>query len=221
VGRADAGLHERLQIVCREPRAELDEGPLHEAEVDGADDAPVGVCNLSERAVLHEDRVAVLGGLEPRLEAHLLEEPDDRIDVVLARDRLRQAAIDEVAPPRAPRLLGSLGRILPRGREVAREDLGEEPVAVPLDSRAFLRERLVDEPGASGPNPLLRPDGHQARLREDPQVRAHRVRVQPHPIGELDGVQRLGGGPQHLDDASPARVAERPVQLRIVALHWL
>jgi hypothetical protein len=73
VGRADAGTDERVELVGLELAAQLVERALDETEVNRADDPAVRVGDLAEGAVLHEERVAVLGGLEAGLEAELVE----------------------------------------------------------------------------------------------------------------------------------------------------
>ena len=162
-------------------------------------------------------REAALGALELRIEAELVEESNHLRDVVLVGVGGDWGpAVDEVAPPGASGGLRLLGGVLRRAGEVAGEDLGEQSVAGAFLLRHPLRRRPVDEPRPSGARPLLGAGRDEPRFRQDAEVGADRIRVQPDALGQLGGVQRPLGPAQDLENAYAARIAERSVDAGLV-----
>ena len=87
-----------------------------------------------------------------------------------------------------------------------------------LYGRDWLGDGLVDEPRAAASVPLLRMDGHDARLDEHAEVGADGVDVQSDGERELARVQRLLRRAQALQDPGAGRVSEGPMEAR-VGLH--
>src|SRR5262245_44457977 len=217
MGGADSGPDERLEVVRLDMGAELGERALHEPEMHRADDLAVVVGHLAEGTMLHEHVQALVVPFELGIEPERVEKPYDRGYVVLGRaGDERRPAIDEVPPPGTTGGFGLLRGVLRRPGEIAREDLRQQPIARALLLRHAVGCGAIDETRPAGPRALLGARGDQLRLRQDVEVRANRVGVEPDPLGQLGGVERTICVAQELENTNAARVPEGPVDTCLV-----
>ena len=129
MGDAQAGFDERVETFGDQRRVKFGEQPLHESEVDRADNVTVLGRGFPKRAVVQQDlALATYGGRlggEPNLVEHADQLPGCLGGVSAP---IRRRPFGKVATPGGPGLQGGLGRAGYLGGDVAGEDLGEQPV---------------------------------------------------------------------------------------------
>ena len=104
-------------------------------------------------------------------------------------------------------LPGPFHGILSRGRELAREDLGEQLIAGRGRARLAFRRCFVDEPRSAADMTVLWMNRYEAGPCEDAKMGSDRVCVQADRFGELAGVERSACS-KGLEDADAAGIAQ-------------
>ncbi len=183
VGDAEVGLHERLEALSVDWGAQLSEDALHEPEMDGAHDVAVLRGGLAERAVMQQDAATVCSGGGLRCEPDLVERVNKPTGGVLGVQLAeRRRALGEVSPPRPPGIAPSASRLLRLGADIARQDLGEQPVASSPGTGAA-GVRSIEGPGTSRLVALLGGPLYEAGLHQSVEMEPDGVRVEAHAPG--------------------------------------
>src|SRR3990170_4114226 len=175
---ADAPLGEGLELGERERRLEAAEHALEETAVDRADELPMVVDEVTERAGPQRDLDRGWApAVEPRVESrsgHRLLEDREVPPGRQPRPRLGAPLDDQVLAPLPRELLRPVARAL--ARKQAGEDLGEQAVVAAL--RFLADDHRVERLGAPDRGALADLALDEADLLEPAEVRPKRVRVQ-------------------------------------------
>jgi hypothetical protein len=195
---ADARLREDLEVPELEPGRRLLQHALHQPSMDAAHDGGALAGDVGERAPPHRH-------LEPvhlRFEAVRVQDADEHV---------RSSGARSGSPPGdpAPGASGCLGvrRRLGPSRDGRDERPRERAMLVHLVVLLAWRP-LPDAPRAAGRRATLGVRADDARVLEDPEVPAHRVRVEPDPPRELARVERLDGLLERRGELGAMRVGE-------------
>jgi hemoglobin len=193
VGQTQVRLDEGGQAVNRDGCLPRIQRPLHEPQVDRADDGGLVLGDFEERAMTQSDLRFAVRFPPLRRESELVEEADQPIDRLLRTCGLSRRAGHPACP--RPAGLQCLGAGVAVTGQAQGENLGEQPVA----------------PSPAGVHPTDRPE-HQRRTPQAPVVRFHAfdpavgdqrvqmeadgVRMHPKLIRDLRDRQRTGRTPQ-------------------------
>lgn len=185
-----ARLDERVEPLRFQGCIEFGKHPLHQPEVDGADDVAVLFGGLAERAVVQQDLSFSPGphrfGSETDVIECLHELPGRRGGVDTSEWRW---AVGEEVPPSVTGLQRRLARLLGLAGEVTGEDLGQQAVAA-SPGAGGVRAGGVEAAGSTGQLAILAMASRQARLNEPVEMKTGGVGMQPHPLCDLADAER-------------------------------
>ncbi len=199
---------------------------LEQASVDGAHQLAVLVQQVAERALAQRDLDrSGAAAPEPRLEPGIGQRLLQHREVGPARAAGRPASARCGPPGRRP-IRARAPRRAPAAAcsgQQPRQDVGQQPVVAALTALAIHGRVHRLGPAHRGRSPLDLAR-HQAGILETAQVRAHRVRVQGQPGGELAhghrpcrtaaGTGTAGSACRRRAPCAPRSVRVRPSRLR-------
>ena len=211
-GDAQGGCHQRLEGRSVSGEPQLLERPFDEAEVRRADHRPVLGGEVQEGAAVEQDAPTLSPARQLRLEAQLVEEPNDpALHLATARVVERSRPLNEGASPVPPSGLGRAGRTAESVLDDGGEDSGEQMVAIAAP-RFRPAAPPVDDPGATAHGSRLGLPDDELRLDQYLEMLAGGGRMEAHLVAGVGGAEAGRVGPDHLEEAKPAQLGKRLVR---------